>query len=153
VALTTCPKCRGKLSTTAVKCPHCGREGAPGGETFTCYECHAKVPATQEFCPECGCPLKAQPKPAPPEATKRPCPGCDRLVAANAATCPSCGEEVLGRVVSYCANCRDEYIVAEADKTFTCPRCKKVCDIAEGVKILKDLELRLSKRRKRSRLR
>jgi uncharacterized protein YbaR (Trm112 family) len=60
---------------------------------------------------------------------------------------------VRGRVVSFCPACRDEYIVAEADKTFTCPRCKKICDISEGIRLLKDLEDRKLKRRTRSRLR
>lgn len=59
MALTTCPECQGKLSSTASRCPHCGFEPAQ-----KCPECAAEVVAKAEFCKGCGYPLK---KPAPPQ--------------------------------------------------------------------------------------
>ena len=48
MAISSCPECGGKVSTTAKKCVHCGVE------LKSCPECEAVLLSNIEICPECG---------------------------------------------------------------------------------------------------
>jgi hypothetical protein len=56
MALTTCPDCKGQLSTNATACPHCGAptktatpQSIPAGpKVATCQKCGTVMVATQQ---------------------------------------------------------------------------------------------------------
>jgi hypothetical protein len=142
--MTSCPECKGRLSSTAKRCPHCGYEAVAG--PITCADCGASVFALLEFCPECGCPTRSA-----AAAPTKVCPYCDVTVSADAQICQSCGEVIAGKVWSFCDRCRDEYVVDRGAGTFTCPGCGNVCDIEKGMKLLDAIAQRRAKNRKRPR--
>lgn len=72
MALTSCPECRGQVSTTLTQCPHCGKAIGVWG---SCPECKGAITSEQESCRGCGFPLRAPknaPAPAPPPPAASP---------------------------------------------------------------------------------
>ena len=142
MSLTPCPRCGGKLSSTAVRCPHCGEERSG---SVACFECNARVDAKLEFCTECGAPVAK----APPPGSE--CPYCGARSDPASPDCPRCGERIKNKIVSFCDRCRDEYVIDAIGDTFSCPRCGKACDIAQGARMAEAIAQRKAKVRKRTR--
>lgn len=64
MALVECPECRGKVSSGAASCPHCGQ---PLSRPSTCPTCKRPIPShTARFCPNCGSTMSQQLRPWKP---------------------------------------------------------------------------------------
>lgn len=78
--LINCPQCRNELSTSAVKCPHCGAINQAPAVERECPDCHTKVTEKAAICPQCGNPN-----------LPLVCPECRQVAVWTKATCPECG--------------------------------------------------------------